>query len=155
MRGSSTSWLLWRTGRRARWWEHPALSVFPLFPLTPYAHTPTSFKLNIVPIWSHTFQANPSSLPIRFTSIFSYFLSPILPSLPNNLNQALRYLWRVLDAEGTGRLTFETIGHFYKEVADILEEGMIEAPQIAHVKVHKRLLLLCTIAPSVVTMAGK
>lgn len=71
------------------------------------------------------------------------------------MNQALRYLWRVLDVEGTGRLTSETIGHFYKDVAGILEGGMIEAPQIAHVKVHKRLLLLCTTSPPVVTVAGK
>ena len=47
----------------------------------------------------------------------------------------MRYFWRVLDIEGTGRMTIGTINVFFRDVTRALAEGGFDTPNIADVKV--------------------
>ena len=48
----------------------------------------------------------------------------------------MRYFWRVLDIEGTGRMTVGTINVFFRDVTRTLAEGSFDTPNIADVKVR-------------------
>lgn len=87
-------------------------------PATPHAaHTPSLYPHHLV-------LCNKSAYNRGIVGIFA--------------RQAMQYFWRVLDVQGTGRITIATINLFFRDVARMLNEGGFETPCIADVKVCAR-----------------